>query len=64
MQALKKLVGVAVAAELATLGGSYYAFHKLNTDPEFRGWWTPTAPRRSTRSAPLSRLWGTTFRPI
>ena len=37
MQALKKVVGVAVAAELAALGGSYYAFHKLNTDPEFRG---------------------------
>ena len=44
MQALKKLVGVAVAAELATLGGSYYAFHKLNTDPEFRGWVDANCP--------------------
>ena len=44
MQALKKLAGVAVAAELATLGGSYYAFHKLNTDPEFRGWVDTNCP--------------------
>ena len=44
MQALKKLVGVAVAAELAALGGSYYAFHKLNTDPEFRGWVDTNCP--------------------
>ena len=44
MQALKKLVGVAVAAELAVLGGSYYAFLKLNTDSEFRGWVDTNCP--------------------
>ncbi|MDA9097766.1 hypothetical protein N9L76_02410 [bacterium] len=44
MQALKKLLGVAVAVELASVAGTYVAFHKLNTDPEFRSWADQNCP--------------------
>ena len=44
MQALKRVAGVALAAELAGLGAGYYAFHRLNTDAEFRAWVGANAP--------------------
>jgi hypothetical protein len=44
MQALKRVVGAAVALELAGLGGTYYGFHRLNTDPEFRVWVDTNCP--------------------
>ena len=44
MQALKRVAGVAIAVELAGLGAGYYAFHRLNTDAEFRAWVGANAP--------------------
>lgn len=44
MQALKRVAGVAIAVELASLGAGYYAFHRLNTDAEFRAWVGANAP--------------------
>ena len=41
---LKRVVGAAVVAELATIGAAYYGFHRVNTDPEFRAWVDANAP--------------------
>ena len=41
---LKRVVGAAVVAELATIGAAYYGSHRVNTDPEFRAWVDANAP--------------------
>ena len=64
MQALKRVAGVAIAVELAGLGAGYYAFHRLNTDAEFRAWVGANAPETLEAIRATSQTLGQSTSPV